>query len=369
MCYALRMHAKQSSLSEFIVHARAKGMDHQTIRMLLLSAGWKEREISEAMASETLEMSVPLPPDTGNARDAFFHLLSFTVLASTVVSLIFLFFEFLNRLLPDPAFPQYSDDVSSVRWELAVLFVSYPLFLWMARLLQQEYARHPEKLASGVRRWLTYLILFITACTLVGDLIALIFSLLQGEVTARFFLKVLTLSVLAGLPFRYYLYALRIAPDRYTTHHLHRRYLFSSVVIVLVAVVGALVVTGSPLTGRSERFDEQRLSDLRAIQSEIISIAWDGQLYNRPPSPVPPTTLPKPLPGTLEDVVAGAQYQRPNIVDPETRAPYQYRRSSDHEFQLCATFSLPRDFSYDVFWNHPSGDHCYSFDALDQQVK
>ncbi len=359
----------QSSLAPFIAHARSTGMDHQTIRMLLLSAGWKERDISEALASESLEMAVPLPPDTGSARDAFFHLLSFTALTSAVVSLIFLFFEFLNRLLPDPAFPDESGDISSVRWELAVLIVSYPLYLWMSRLLLKEYATHHEKLASGVRRWLTYLILFVTACTLVGDLVALIFSLLQGEVTARFFLKVFTLSVLAGLPFRYYLYALRIAPDRYTTHHLHARYLYASVAIVLVTVIGAFVVTGSPLQGRAEQFDEQRLSDLRAIQSEIITIAWDGQPYGRPPAPTPLTTLPKPLPSTLQDVVANAQYQRPNIVDPETGVPYEYTRPSDHEFQLCAMFSLPRDLQYDVFWNHPVGQHCYEFDALEQQVK
>lgn len=344
-------------------------MDHQTIRMLLLSAGWKEKDISEAMASETLEMAVPLPPDVGSARDAFFHLLSFTALTSTVVSLIFLFFEFLNRLLPDPAFPVYYDDVSSVRWELAVLIVSYPLYLWMSRLLLKEYALHHEKLASGVRRWLTYLILFATACTLIGDLIALIFSLLQGEVTLRFILKVITLLVLAGLPFRYYLYSLRIAPENFSLHKIHMRYFGCSVAIVLAAIIGAFVVTGSPLRGRAERFDEQRINDLRTIQGEVITIAWGGQPYGRPQSPEPVTKLPNPLPATLQEVSDNAQYQRPNIVDPETGVPYEYTRPSDHEFQLCATFSLPRDQKYDVFWNHPAGEKCFDFDALEQQVK
>ncbi len=360
-----------TSLSSFIAHARSKNMDHQTIRMLLLSAGWKEREISEAMASETLEMAVPLPPDTGSARDAFFHLLSFTSLLSTVVSAIFLYFEFLNRLLPDPAFPNYYDDVSSVRWELAVLFVSFPLFLWMSRLLKSEYARHPEKLSSGVRRWLTYLTLFVTACTLVGDLITLIFFLLQGEVTVRFFLKIITLFVLAGLPFRYYLYSMRIAHERYTTHHIHKRYLYAGIAIVVAAVIGAFFVTGSPLQGRAERFDEQRVNDLRSIQSEIMNISWDGQPYA--PRPVEPASAPvkspKPLPKTLDDVVTQAQYQRPNIVDPETGSPYVYRVTSESVYELCATFSLARDQQYDVFWNHPAGEKCFSFDVLDQQVK
>lgn len=352
-------------LSSFIAHARGKGMDHQTIRMLLLSAGWKEKDISQAMASETLTMAVPLPPDVGSARDAFFHLLSFTALTSTVVSLIFLFFEFLNRLLPDPAFPlyQYGNDVSAVRWELAVLVVSFPLFLWMARLLQKEYAAHHEKLASGVRRWLTYLILFATACTLIGDLIALIFSLLQGEVTLRFLLKVLTLSILAGLPFTYYLRALRLTAETFTRDPMHRAYQWIAVAIVALAIVGAFIVTGSPLRGRAERFDEQRVNDLRTIQSEILNIVWGNKRGIVMP---PVTTLPNPLPATLEEVAEKAQYQRPNIVDPETGIPYEYTRPSDHEFQLCATFSLARDQQYDVFWNHPAGEKCYAFDALEQ---
>lgn len=358
-----------SDLQAFISHARRKGMDHQTIRMLLLSAGWKEKDVYQALASESLELSVPIPPDSGHARDAFFHLLGFTSLTAAVMSMIFLFFDFLDRLLPDPAFQDYHDDVSSVRWKLAVLFVAYPLFLWMARLLHKEYARHPEKLASGIRRWLTYLILFVTACALVGDLIALIFSLLQGEVTARFFLKVIVLAVMAGLPFRYYLYSMRIALERFAEHRIHWRYLSCSAAIALAAVVGAFFIAGSPLQGRSERFDEERLNDLRAIQSEIISIVWDGKQYNRPYAPIPVTKLTKPLPITLEEVVANAQYQRPDIVDPETGDPYKYLLSSDHEFQLCVTFSLPRDLQYDVFWNHPAGEHCYSFDALDQQAK
>ena len=58
---------------DFITHARKKGMDHATIRVLLLSAGWKEREIAEALSAEGLDKPIPLPPDSGGARDAFFQ--------------------------------------------------------------------------------------------------------------------------------------------------------------------------------------------------------------------------------------------------------------------------------------------------------
>ena len=33
-------------LMQFVDHARDKGMDHATIRLVLLSAGWKEKQIA-----------------------------------------------------------------------------------------------------------------------------------------------------------------------------------------------------------------------------------------------------------------------------------------------------------------------------------
>src|SRR5437588_10000954 len=90
-------------LKTFIAHARSRGMEHGTIRVLLLSAGWRERDVVEALTEATLDMPVPMPPDTGGAREAFFHLLTFVALFTTLISLMLLIFEYIERLTPDPA--------------------------------------------------------------------------------------------------------------------------------------------------------------------------------------------------------------------------------------------------------------------------
>ncbi len=38
-------------LSRFVDHSLDKGLDHATIRQMLLSAGWKEKEIAEAFCA------------------------------------------------------------------------------------------------------------------------------------------------------------------------------------------------------------------------------------------------------------------------------------------------------------------------------
>ena len=60
-----------------------------------------------------------------------------------------------------------------------------------------------------MRRWLTYLTLFVAAAVLVGDMITLVNNVLGGELSIRFVLKVLVAAVIAGTIFGFYLHDLR----------------------------------------------------------------------------------------------------------------------------------------------------------------
>lgn len=95
--------AADRPIVEFIDHARSKGMDHATIRMLLLSAGWKEKDIARAMTEHGLEMAIPAPPDVGGAREAFLHLVAFAALYTAVIAGVNLVFSLINLTWPDVA--------------------------------------------------------------------------------------------------------------------------------------------------------------------------------------------------------------------------------------------------------------------------
>ena len=201
-------------LIEFIAHARAKGMDHATVRVLLLSAGWKEKDVAQALAAEGLDIPVPEPLRGGGAREVFLYLLTFTALYILAVSLVLLYFEYLNRLFPDPAQnrPYYAEKFSlaTIRWSLATVLVTAPLFLGLSRHLVNEIRTKPERARSPVRRWLTYLTLFVTSVTGLFNLITLVDYFLEGELSTRFVLKVVVLFVITGSAFAYYFLSLRI---------------------------------------------------------------------------------------------------------------------------------------------------------------
>ena len=346
------------SLTAFIAHAREKGMDHSTIRTILLSAGWKEKEVAEALTSESLSMPVPVPPDVGGAREAFFHLLSFVALYTTTISLIVLFFQYINRLLPDAAFENvyaYDSSMSLIRWSLAAVIVSYPLLVWMSRLIRKDIAQHPEKAWSGIRRWLTYLTLFVAATTVMVDIITLLFTLLEGEMTLRFLLKTLTIFLLVGSVFAYYFLSLRETDQE----KLNTKFLYGTIAIVGIALVWGLMIVGSPASERLQKFDERRVEDLKKIESEIHNIVYD--LRSSRPYPAE-LTIVNPIPETLVEVQERAEYTRPSIHDPETSSLYDFVRLSDTRYELCAVFNKERKEQFDVSWNHPSGRHCFDFE-------
>lgn len=350
-----------TSLTEFIAHARKKGMDHQTIRMLLLSSGWKEKDIAAALTEQALDMPIPMPQDTGGAREAFFHLLTFVGLYTWVISLIVLFFSYINRLFPDAAFDYYSydADLSTIRWSMAAVIVSFPLLYLLSRFLIREMKTHPEKAWSGIRRWLTYLTLFVAAAAIMGDVITLVFYLLEGELTMRFLLKVLVVLLLAGSTFMYYFMSLRIHPSDAKGTLINRMFGWIAIAFTVIALVWGIAIVGSPGSSRDKHLDADRVSDLSSIQNEIYNITL-GQDRYRPDGSMPP--LKEPLPATLSEVQAKAVYSMVDINDPDTFAPYEYRVIDPTHFELCATFALPLEEKYNIFWNHGAGRYCFNFD-------
>ena len=72
-----------------------------------------------------------------------------------------------------------------MRWSISSLIVAFPVFLYMSRLVGADIAADPNKRYSKVRRWLTYMTLFLAAGVIVGDVISLVYNLLWGRTRRR----------------------------------------------------------------------------------------------------------------------------------------------------------------------------------------
>jgi hypothetical protein len=204
----------REELVGFVKGALDRGVARPEIRDVLLAAGWRREDVEKALrafAEAPFPLAVPRPQPYLSARETFFYLLQFAALYTTAFNLGRLLFLLIERGFPDPidAAWQYDHASDGIRWSIASLAVAFPIFLLVARSLARAAERDPERRRSKIRKWLTYLTLFIAATVLTGDLITVLYNLLGGELTARFLLKTVTVAVIAGGIFGYYLWDLR----------------------------------------------------------------------------------------------------------------------------------------------------------------
>ena len=92
-------------LDSFVKDSLSQGLERSAIRDVLLQAGWREDELTNALyayADITFPVPVPRPKPYLQAREAFLYLVSFIALYVTAFSLITLIFGFIDRALPDP---------------------------------------------------------------------------------------------------------------------------------------------------------------------------------------------------------------------------------------------------------------------------
>lgn len=142
---------------------------------------------------------------------AFLYLVLFSLLYFLCYYLGSLLFDTVNAALPDPTDygMRYRFFKSSALLDCGIAD-HFPASVRMdGPPARQETERAPIKRFSPVRRWLTYLTLFVTTGTLVGDLTSLVYNVLGGELTLRFVLKVLVVGVISGSVFGYYLWDLK----------------------------------------------------------------------------------------------------------------------------------------------------------------
>lgn len=203
-------------LNTFVYEALAKGKSRESIKKVLKEAGWSADEVSQSLELyQDSDFPIPVPRRKPylSAREAFMYLLMFLTLYISAVSVGTILFQSINIWLPDVlelSYGYYYEGArQAIRWSTSAVVIAFPVFIWMSTLLNKAITKHAAKRGSKIRKWLTYITLFIAAGVIIGDLIGLVYNFLGGELTLRFVLKVLVVGVIAGSIFGYYLWDLR----------------------------------------------------------------------------------------------------------------------------------------------------------------
>lgn len=284
-------------------------------------------------------------------KDVFLHLFNILTFYLSVVGFITLFIQYINALFPDPLNYYMAGIGESVRVSSSIVLIAVPSYLLTAWLLAKDLVFEPLKRELKLRKWLVYFTLFVSAVTIIIDLITFVYNFLSGEITTRFFLKILVVLIIASAVFGYYMWDLK------------RKELLSRVPTILAGillatmfggVVAGFFIIGTPATQRKRRFDEQRVQNLQMMQNQVINY-WTQK------GVLPSDT------SLLNDSISGFVIP----TDPKTNQVFGYRIINQSTFELCADFETVNDSSksmlegqyYDSFnqsWNHKAERTCFN---------
>lgn len=284
----------------------------------------------------------------------FFYLLTFFSLAFVSFGFAAIVFQFINKFFPDVLIMQMqgSYDQGAIKFGIASLIVAAPLYFLMMRNIILNLRSGKIAKESAVRKWLTYIVLFITAVIVIGDLIAVIFNFLSGDIAIRFILQMLTIFLIAGSIFGYYFWDIR---KKHTTKVIYPLDLLAArVAIALITIVffGSFFIIDKPSVARAKKVDQQTVEDLRMTDSSVREYFFRTNK----------------LPESLDDLK-----QTGYGVFLRKESALEYKKTGDNSFSLCANFNLPNTMDVNKFevalneWTHDSGRVCFDRIALKQE--
>lgn len=289
------------------------------------------------------------------AKNFALQLGSLISLYVSIGALVGLFFGIITVLYPDPA--QYAWEAESarmtIRTTIAILIVFFPTYIVLTRIVN-TIRRTESGTYLTLTKWLVYLSLLVGGGVLLGDLVMVLQSFLGGELTTRFVLKALTVLLIVGGAFFYYLLDVRGYWQTHETDSI--RYAAAVSLIVIFAVISGFLKIETPGEVREMNIDRTQVADLGQIQYQV-------QAYGITEGA---------LPATLDEAFGGL----PVPEAPEGREAYRYEVVSATNFKLCATFAYPTSEAErvkypDIFvtepmmvdnvynWNHGEGEWCF----------
>lgn len=368
-------------LRDFVREALARGESRDAIADALEKAGWPQDQARDALASfAEVDFSVPVPRPRrfGGAREAFLYIVFFSLLGMVALQSGRLAFAYIDFQFADPLTREtHVNQLARLRWAIASLIVGYPIFLYLGWRLGAAYRNDPERRVSRIRVWLTYITLIFAALTLIGDLVAVVYNFLGGEMTARFVFKALVVALISGaILFTYARDAERTAtgvdwPSRLVAG--------AATLGVVLLVLWAALRVDTPAAARARAFDEQRLAGLVGLAR---SIDCYKTYFGEMPANTSEVQSALRARAAQQPVAGGCSGELPD--DPRTSAPYPYERLGDDRFRLCAVFE--RGWSEDeIDDNTPevsvrifpdsvrrtlrkpisAGEACFEFEAID----
>jgi hypothetical protein len=302
--------------------------------------------------------AVAAAPKSNAAKFVFFYLLELVSLGFMTVSFGIILFQMINKNIAD-AITGYSGSYSegALKFAISALLVSTPIYYVIGSFIQKSLFKGEFRKDSGIRRWLTYLILFVSFLIFVGWLIAFVYNFLNGEVTMKFILKTSSVLVIAATVFSFYLYDIRREAVENIKDRTLKIFFIATLSAVVIVFVASFFVAESPAAARNRLLDNQTINNFYAIDNCANQYYGENQK----------------LPAGFAVMEADCPTLTPNLLkDSQTGKSFDYRITGTTTYEICANFrtsNIGQDNSASAAYPAISGFNGSAHAAGDQCLK
>ncbi len=292
----------------------------------------------------------------------FLYLMSFLSLSFAASGVISILYAFIEKFVPDVSslsslsYYNYMDSFI-VKYGISSIFIAGTVYIIVMWYINKLIFKGSVPESSKVRKWLTYIVLFIAAASVLGDLASLLYNFLDGDMALKFFLKFLVIIVVAGATFGFYLWDMRKRNMVGKVYKQNRIFGAILIVVFLVLVVAPFFFIASPFEARRQKIDQSMVDKLSIISNNINDYYQDR----------------KTLPGTLSAVVEytdSSDYKGYSSVNEKDIEKISYVTKGSASYQLCADFltvSQKEVYSYNKEWQHGKGKKCFTKNVTDYE--
>ena len=290
-----------------------------------------------------------------SAKFAFFYMLSLVALGFFAYSVGAIIFQMINKNIPD-LLSTFSGKYSTnaLKFAISAVIVAGPIYYLMMWQIGKNLFKGFLKKDSGVRKWLTYLILLVSAIVAIGWLIAIVYNFLDGDLTTKLILKALTAIVIAAVVFVFYLYDIKREETEGKKSLFIKIYFWITLVVSVAILVSSFFFVESPAEARNKRHDQ-------LISEHLMTIDNSVQIYSNNENMMPESL----------DTITTYKFNSisaDNTQDPITGQKFEYKTTGKDTYEICASFTTStlnqsnslEEYYYDQKWRHDQGRYCFS---------
>lgn len=274
----------------------------------------------------------------------FLYLSSFFSLGFLIAGLLTTLFQFVNKYVPDSALGKdvyaiSAFDDSALKVGISMLLIASLVYFTTAYLVNKKLGKSEIRPDSIVRKFITYIALFVLVAISIGSLATLFYNYLTGELTSNSFGKIIAFFLVNGSFAFFYFKEIR---RKDFAGKMFDNFFYGALGVVAIAFISGIAVADSPAVTREKKIDQSVVSEMQNMNSNIEIFFSNNK------------RLPK-----ADEIEKSAKFA------------IEYKIDNDRVYELCAEFLQPQekvDF-YLKQWNHPAGKHCFKLNIDERQVK